>query len=362
MKFPKSKAGINAIRKRFGPTIINARRGVWKVMPRILIPTVCSVAFSLIAFVRTDATLSGPNNYAKGSSHRPPQAAVLAPLAGGTADLDETTIAVGARILHPEVRTGAWEFRASRDRTADLEVQVIEDVAPDTPSLVNLIGTIRSVEVDTDVRVAGQTTRAFWRSGQSTAAFQWRHDRLRIHQKASDGFLPIDLDLQFDPRQDRWTGYFHDPSFSGRVALMRPNQREAGSPVGAWGVDGNCLHIAMGDDGRLIAWSDYTFFTYPTPSPNAPQPQQPSGRQQSYGEFEGDPMEKRSGAVWTFRIGNMLGGNTYTGSLGADGTTFSGTFVHDGNGISPRDNPHPVYPFTLHRGTGTSCSDAKVEG
>jgi hypothetical protein len=280
------------------------------------------------------------------------------------ADVDETTIAVGAPILHPEARTGAWEFRVSSDRTIGLEVELLEEVDPNTKTLVNMTGKVRSIRVETYVRVAGRTTRAYWMSDQNEDVFEWKHDRLQIHQTASSGsgFLPIDLDLQFDPRRSRWTGSFRDASLSGDVVLVRPTQREAGSPVGAWGNDGACVHIAMGDDGRLVAWRDFTFFTYSIPGPDASQPLRPSGRQQSYAEFEGDPMEQRSGAIWTFRVGNILGGDTYTGELSDDGTSFSGTRIHDGNGTYPRDNPHPVYPFTFRRGNGTSCTDPQVEG
>jgi hypothetical protein len=278
------------------------------------------------------------------------------------ADIDEGTIAAGAPILHPEVRTGAWEFRASPDRTIGLAVQLIEDVDVNAKSLANLKGTIRFIRVQTYVRVADRTTRTYWMSVQSKSAFEWKNDRLQIHQGASAGygFLPIDLDLLLDAKRSRWEGSFHDPNYSGDVVLVRPTRSEPGSPIGAWGDDGSCVHIAMGDDGKFVAWSDYTAFTYPPPTP--PQPLRATGRQQSYAELEDDPMEHRSGQIWTFRIGNGLGGNTYTGELSDDGTSFAGTYIHDGNGIYPIDNPHPVYPFTFRRGNGTSCTNSQVEG
>jgi hypothetical protein len=91
---------------------------------------------------------------------------------------------------------------------------------------------------------------------------KWTRKRLTINQDGTTQGPAINLDLAFDPIHSSWSGRFRQGSFDRKVTLVRPccAEKNAASPlVGTWARNApsnNCIHIAQGQDGSLVSWSD----------------------------------------------------------------------------------------------------------
>jgi hypothetical protein len=74
--------------------------------------------------------------------------------------------------------------------------------------------------------------------------------------------LAIDLDLNYDSKNQIWNGWFHRGTFARQVVLSRPRAKSGISKsrlVGTW-LEGQpariCLHVVQQSDGDLAAWYD----------------------------------------------------------------------------------------------------------
>jgi hypothetical protein len=242
---------------------------------------------------------------------------------------------LGSPLTAPEARTGAWEMRLSSGKVLGLSIALSYNYVA--------VGLIRIV---TYVRDGARSERTEWNTAEA-GTLDWRGDRLRLRVAPSRaGDKAVDLDLIFDPRTSRWRGRIRRPGFSGTVALGRPPARATGAPIGAWRSvpadhdEALCIHVARGEDGRLVAWFDEVAL-------------------QSFGELAEDLHENRSGSIWRFRLGNGLAGDAYTGKLSADGSIFAGTSTHFGNG--EYEAGRPAVPFVWRREPpAKSCSATPI--
>jgi hypothetical protein len=275
-------------------------------------------------------------------------------------------VSPGSVVLHPEEITGIWEtgWPSSADTVLSshgvlgLSVALITTVPGTTKTFSGTEQKIQLIRIVTYLRHGDHSDSTVWWTG-ALGNLDWRDNHLRLHAVGSrNGPEPVDLDLVFDPAESRWSGSFKSPTFSGNVSLRRPLRGEPTAPTGTWKWSPNasgqshCIHIGLGVDGRLVIWEDV--LTLNGLSQYANHLHAPERTGESYGELSDDPMEQRLASGWRFRVGNGLGGDTFTGEVSDGGLTFSGGSKHFGNGIYGPNGP-PT-PFIWHRVEGDSCT------
>jgi hypothetical protein len=265
---------------------------------------------------------------------------------------------VGDMIAHPERVTGAWEARLASGSTLGLSIALIATVDGTATTLRGAKQRIRFIRIIAYLRRGEQTRRTWWHT-EVPGNFDWKYHRLRLHETSvPEDTSTLDLDMLFDPIKSQWEGTFKNAEFSGHIILSRPGATEPKAPVGTWKsapygeAQSSCIHVAQGDDGRLIIWEDVTTLDGLMHYVNGLHA--PAFSDEIYAELLEDPQERRIGDRWQFRLGNQLGGEDILGELNDDGETFSGEARHYGNGVEAPGNP--AYPFTWHRMDGMSCT------
>lgn len=264
-------------------------------------------------------------------------------------------IGVGTAITHPEKLTGIWETALGSGKTFGLSIALIATVPRKTDKLSNAEQTIRFLRVISYVRDGAGSTRTLWDTGISSR-FAWHNNRIHS-EPLQEKFGSIDL--LFSPSASSWTGTIKSTSFSGTVTLRRPRIDDQQLPTGVWyqeQIDRDemtCLHVASDSEQRMLIWADYLTFGNLTQYANGLHA--PARTDESYGEFQNDPQEQKHGSQWSFRVGNGMGGDVFTGTLSDDGMVFSGTSRHFGNGLY--DPRHPDRAFIWRKTPRDSCPD-----
>lgn len=260
---------------------------------------------------------------------------------------------VGTSILHPEALTGHWEMKRPDGSIVGLSIELDTSVAGSGTPPSNVPRTIESTYIFTYVRDGQRVADRYWLKNMG-AEVTGKHDRLQMHAVFPDGSVS-DVDLTLDPRTSRWRGTYRNADYSGPVVLIRPARSDSTAPIGTWSGSGPyfgsyCVHVAMGDDGRLVAWTD--LFKVPTAPQNTGEPPRVF---ESYGQFYDDATApQRVDDHWRIDIGNNMGGETVDGSLSIGDAGFSGTARHYGNGVTARGNP--ALPVSWIRVAGPSCN------
>jgi hypothetical protein len=269
----------------------------------------------------------------------------------------DESLKVGTSIARPEAISGAWEARLASGDTVGLSIALIATVDGAATTLRGVQQQIRFINIVTYLRSGDHTKRTWWHSDMP-GDFSFQHNRLRLREHDRVASLAVDLDLVFDPQQSRWTGLLRNAETSQNVVLLRPGGAEPTAPIGTWrwapSGDGQsyCIHIGMGADRRLVMWSDVITLNGLFQYTNGQHP--PARTDEMYAELAQDPMERRVGNGWRFKLGGWLGGSNITGELSDDGSTFAGEQMHYGNGVQDQ---HP-HAFVWQRVAGTSCANA----
>jgi hypothetical protein len=257
-------------------------------------------------------------------------------------------------LARPEETTGAWETRLPSGKIFGIAIAVVATV-DGAPTMIPAVQQVSFLRVITYVRDGDRSTRTVWRAG-NPGAFDWVH--LRLHAVSGLGPSDADLDLVFDSARSRWSGSFHDVQVSGNVILERPRGAEPKAPIGTWkwapsgDAQSYCLHVAMGEDGRLVVWRDVITLSGLVHYGDGVHV--PERTNESYGELQLDPLAERVGDRWRFQVYDGMGGERVSGELSADGATFSGEESHFESGVS--DARHGPYPFIWRRIPGVSCA------
>jgi hypothetical protein len=263
---------------------------------------------------------------------------------------DDGNIGIGASISRPELMSGAWETRLASGEILglSLELQTTVDGAP--TALEGTEQQIRFIRIVTYLRIEGRTNRTMWYA-TLPGDFHWQRNHLQLHAAGTD------LDLVFDPLASRWAGTVKRLDFSGPVVLDRPSDTLPRAPTGVWKSSPNtnqfgCIHVAMGNDRRLVLWMDYInlsglarYATGQTPPPRADE---------TYGELLQDPKEEPVGGLWRFDLTNGLWGTHVAGEVDGEGRRFSGEETKFGNGYYLPGNPDS--PLVWQREPGSSCT------
>ncbi|HET7814608.1 MAG TPA: hypothetical protein VFL13_09565 [Candidatus Baltobacteraceae bacterium] len=291
------------------------------------------------------------------------------------------TLEIGKPGVDLESHTGVWEMKVAPDEIAGLSLRVIARVPFGTMTLRGTPQTVRFISVETYIRKNGATntdgrfvtphpnevyspyrpgsTVTWWNSAMP-GAFWIRNGALHFRQAKP---FAVSLDLRYDESAREWRGGYASPYYNGNVILVRPRMDVAGTPAGVWMEsasrgfdlarnetrDMQCLYAALGEDGQLVLWGQYVQENAATPLTS-----EATWFDESYGEALTDTLTTHTGSAWSFLYANGMWSERITGTLSADGSTFSGQATdHQGNGAVPIGNP--PQPFAWKRAAGDSC-------
>jgi hypothetical protein len=262
----------------------------------------------------------------------------------------------GASILHPERVTGVWDMLQPDGRAIGISISITTTVPGDATTLRNVPQEIEDITILTYTRYQGTNVRHWWPTRAPDGHLEWINNHLRFQAlNARDG-SQLDLDLMFDPAQNRWSGTFPDADYSGQAVLTRPAGTSPSAPIGTWQWmsvnQPECIHIGLAEDGRVLTWSDRLSVRADPPLPHE-QPL-PDRNVEVYGET-GYIFYRYYGSLWELPIGSVLGGETVFGGLRKDRAIFGGSERHYGSGAVLVGDPS--VSFMWYRMSGDSCID-----
>jgi hypothetical protein len=169
----------------------------------------------------------------------------------------------GSLLRHPEALSGLWQAEIDhRIFGFQIELTATARRIGNNPEAIAQRLDQASVEVFEQRGAARTVGEGNWfQSG--IPGVRWDGNHLKIDtQTSTNASMPsINIDMQFDPQADSWTGRFHRGSLDLQATLRRPRPVAAAkSPfAGTWkraAAGNNCLHIAEGAGGDLFAWTD----------------------------------------------------------------------------------------------------------
>ncbi len=193
-------------------------------------------------------------------------------------------------------------------------------------------------EIGVYVRTGGENHLAWFDTSDAQHA-TWDGSRLTVTSKAGGpGTGDLGLDLTYDKEKGFWTGSYTRGSMTKQVRLTRPgaSHKPQSNPfVGGWAESGrpghfgysppipNCIHIAQGSDGTLVAWGDR--------KGSSIDPRD-GFDVEIIDETDGDAIGvKIDNDALTLQGGiNWWGGNPpgrFTGKLSPDGTQITGIWI-----------------------------------
>jgi hypothetical protein len=167
----------------------------------------------------------------------------------------------GARVRHPEKLAGMWLVDVHH-RIFGLQIVLTTRArkSPQAPGGIIQTGDQAAIEVFEQMGSMRAAGDGDWFDTNSPRV-AWTGNHLTIEDPGISG-PAINLDLQFDPEAETWSGRFHRGGLDESATLHRPRAAAGGakSPfAGTWKHEGpinNCLHIVNGQNGELDAWSD----------------------------------------------------------------------------------------------------------
>jgi hypothetical protein len=171
----------------------------------------------------------------------------------------------GSPIRHPEQFSGLWETEVDH-KIIGIQIVLTTTVRGSPKSLVGVDQFFHHAELEIfeqrgHTRANGEGN---WFEDNSEG-LEWAGNHLKIKSAGAPkhGLPEVQIDLQFDPRKESWTGRFHRGTVDQEVTLRRPKSHgelQTSPFVGTWKRTGagmnNCLHIAQESDGTLVGWSD----------------------------------------------------------------------------------------------------------